>query len=217
MLDNLPLPSKLRAVKFNLIPSTMADQDKLVQVGSGLTLVEPMAQDDTLQEDPSLQSNPGVALGVAAAAHDLPPHQMPPMEDRTIPVGSAPDHGGPASPASFDMRQMLEMLMQKMDVNAQRADANARRVDANAQRMDANMQAQRDDMQTLRGEMQSTGISLQEQMKAGQEEMKAELIKVKGEMQAMDRKMADESGTVHGGNYRVERECERCLVRNGNG
>ena len=101
----------------------------------GLELIlaqdELMAQDDTLQEDPSLQSNPVVALWVAAV-HELPPHQMLPMEDRTIPVGSVPDCGGPASPGSFDMRQMLEMLMQKMDANAQRMGVNMQRMDVNA-------------------------------------------------------------------------------------
>ena len=72
-----------------------------------------------------------MALG-AAAVHELPSHQMPPMEDQTIPVGSAPDRGGPASPGSFDMRQMLEMLMQKMDANAQRMGVNMQRMDVNA-------------------------------------------------------------------------------------
>ena len=63
----------------------MADQDRLVQEDSGLTLEEPMAQDDTLQEDPPLQSNPEVTLGVAAAMNE-------------------------ASPGSFEMSQLVEIL-----------------------------------------------------------------------------------------------------------
>ena len=96
----------------------MADQDGLVQVGSELTLEEPMAQDDTLQEDPPLQLNPEVALGVAAAVHEAPPKP-------------------------YDLGQLMEML-NRMDGNmqAQRSDMQRveSRMDANAQKMNANAQ-----------------------------------------------------------------------------
>ena len=107
--------------------------------------------------------------------------EVPVAQDITIPVGSAPDHFGsaPLSAPPFDMSQMMEMLMERMDANVQRMES----------RMDANVQ-------TLRGEMQSMGISLQEQMKAGQEEMKAELAKVKGEMQTMNWRMATARGEM---------------------
>ena len=88
----------------------MADQDGLVQVGLELILEEPMAQDDTLQEDPPLQSNPEVTLGAAAAVHEHPQHQISLPEDRTIPNGSAPDRGGWAPPAPIDLSQLLEIL-----------------------------------------------------------------------------------------------------------
>ena len=103
----------------------MADQDGLVQVGSELTLEEPMAQDDTLQEDLPLQSNPEVTLGAAAAMHE-------------------------ASPGSFDMRQMLEIIMQRMDANAQKMEERmGSRMDTNAQEMNENMQTPRGDMQNV--------------------------------------------------------------------
>ena len=135
----------------------MADQDGLVQVGSETLLEESMAQDNTRQEDLSLRSDPEVALGAAAAVHEHPQHQISPTEDRTIPVGSAPDHGGSALPRPLDMSQMVEMISQAL----------------------------RGDMQTLRGEMQSMGINRENRMdmnmqmlKEGQEEMKAVLVKV---------------------------------------
>jgi len=129
----------------------MVDQDGLVQVGSELMLGESMAQDNTMQEDLSLRSDPEVALGVAAAVHEHPLHQISPVQDKAIPVGSTPDRGGSAPP--FDMSQMMEMIKQIMDGNtAQRSDM---------QRMDANMKE-------MKGEMQNMGISLQAKMKAGQ-------------------------------------------------
>jgi len=76
-------------------------------VGLEFVLEEPMAQDDTVQEDLSLRSDPGVALG--AAVHEFPPYQIPPMEDRIIAVGSAADCGGSASQKPFDERQLVEI------------------------------------------------------------------------------------------------------------
>ena len=115
----------------------MADQDRLVQVGSELTLEEPMAQDDTLQEDPPLQSNPEVALRVAAAAHEHPPHQISLSEDRTIPNGSAPDHGGSALLAPIDLSQLVEILANMQ--NQLKGDLQ-KQMDTNAQEMKRNMQ-----------------------------------------------------------------------------
>ena len=95
-----------------------------------------MAQVDTLQEDPPLQLNPEVALGVAAVVHE-------------------------ALPKPFDLGQLMEML-NRMDGNmqAQRSDMESR-MDANAQKMNANAQAMKEDLQDLqtqmKGEMQNMG------------------------------------------------------------
>jgi len=88
----------------------MEDQDRLEQVGFELVLQESVAQDDTLQEDPPLQSNPDLALGVAAAVYETPVHQIVPSEDRVIPAGSAHHHGGSAPPRPLDMSQLVEVL-----------------------------------------------------------------------------------------------------------
>ena len=109
----------------------------------------------------------GKSIGEKATMPEFSLHQISPMEDRTSPVGSVPDHGGSAPPGSFDMRQMLELLMQRMNANAQRMDANTQ-----AQRRD--MQALKGDLQNrmdaytqaLKGDMQSMGIHLQTQMMA---------------------------------------------------
>ena len=83
----------------------MADQDELVQVGSEIMLEESMAQDNTCEEDLSLQPNPEVTLGETATATMLghPLHQIFPSEDLVIPVGAVPDRGGSAPPRPFDM------------------------------------------------------------------------------------------------------------------
>ena len=62
-------------------------------------------------------------------------------QDITIPVGSAPDRGGSAllSAPPFDMSQMMEMLINKMDANLQRME----------KRMDVNTQVLRGDMQNV--------------------------------------------------------------------
>ena len=88
----------------------MADQDELVQVGSDIMLKESVAQDNTCEEDLSLQPNPEVALGASATIPEDPLHQISPTENLASPVGSTPDHGGSASPKPFDMGQMVEML-----------------------------------------------------------------------------------------------------------
>ena len=100
--------------------------------------------------------------------HELPLHQIPPSEDRAIPAGSEPDHGGSAPPRPLDMSQLVEVLgnMQNME---NRINGNMQNLGS---RMDVNMQM----------------------LKAGQEEIKAELVKVRGEMQAMDWKMAPARG-----------------------
>jgi len=150
----------------------MADQDGLVQVGFELVLKESVAQDNTGQVDLSLQPNPEVTLGVAAVVHEHPLHQISPMQDKAIPVGSAPDRGGSAPP--FDLSQLVEILTNMQ--NQQRNDMQSMesQMDANAQAMKKDLQ----DLQTqMKGDMQNMGISLQAQMKAGQEEMKAELGK----------------------------------------
>ena len=143
----------------------MADQDGLVQVGSELTLEEPMAQDNTGQVDLSLQPNPEVTLGAAAAVHEHPLHQISLPEDRTIPNGSAPDRGGSAPPAPIDLSQLVEILANMQ--NQLKGDLQSR-MDANAQEMNENMQNMKNEMnenmQTLRGDMQSMGIHLQTQM-----------------------------------------------------
>ena len=52
----------------------MADQDELVQVGSEVILEESVAQDNTCEEDLSLQPNPEVALGATATMPEFPLH-----------------------------------------------------------------------------------------------------------------------------------------------
>ena len=166
----------------------MEDQDRLEQVGFELVLQESVAQDDTLQEDPPLQSNPDLALGVAAAVYETPVHQIVPSEDRVIPAGSAHHHGGSAPPRPLDMSQLVEVLgnMQNVIINL------GSRMDANTQTMEANAQEMKGNMQTMEERM---GCNMQ-MLKAGQEEIKAELVKVKCEMQTMDWKMAPARGGV---------------------
>ena len=92
---------------------------------------------------------------VGAAAHERPLRQISPP----VPSETATDHGESAASGSFDMRQMLEVLMRMMDANAQEITSNARKMNANAQnlqqemnanarKMDANTQALRGDMRT---------------------------------------------------------------------
>ena len=104
----------------------MADQDRLEQVGFELVLQESVAQDDTLQEDPPLQSNPDLALGVAAAVYETPVHQIVPSEDRVIPAGSAHHHGGPAPPRPFGLGQLMEMITEMKGDLQSRMDGNAK-------------------------------------------------------------------------------------------
>ena len=94
----------------------MADQDELVQMGSETMLEESLAQDDSFEGDLSLQPYPEVTLGATAPMLEDPLHQIPPTEDRAIPIGSTPDHSRSASPKPFDMNQLVEILTQMKGV-----------------------------------------------------------------------------------------------------
>ena len=68
----------------------MVDQDELVQVGSEIMMEDSVAQDNSCEGVLSLQPYPEVTLGATATATMLghPLHQISPMEDRAIPIGS---------------------------------------------------------------------------------------------------------------------------------
>ena len=98
----------------------------------------------------SPRSDPEVAMGaVGASALERPLRQISP----SVPSETVTDHDESAASGSFDMRQMFEALMRKMDVNARDVQGMASKMDANAQRMDAKMEANARDMQALGGDM----------------------------------------------------------------
>ena len=86
---------------------------------------------------------------VGAAALERPLRQISP----SVPSETVTDHDELAASGSFDMRQMFEALMRKMDVNTRDVQGMASKMDANAQRMNAKMEANARDMQALGGDM----------------------------------------------------------------
>ena len=176
----------------------MAAQGEQWQEGIDIELMEPEAQDGTTVQDTAMQvDHPpqpnSESVMAAAAVYDNPPLRRIPSPT----LGeSAPDNGESTATGLFDVREMFEALMGEMKMNRQRMGGNARE---------------------MRSELKTNAPDMQNKIDAS-----AQIIRVKcsawgsacrrGERQNGER---DRHGTRRGD--RVERECKRCVVRNGGG
>ena len=93
-----------------------------------LEMLESMAQDEmTMQDTPimqvdySPQINAESTMGAAegAAVYDTTPPPLLRQNPSSVPGGSAPDNGEATATWLFDVRDMFEALMGKMDTNIQ--------------------------------------------------------------------------------------------------
>ena len=116
----------------------------------------------------------GAAAG--AAVYDTPPPLLR-QNPSSVPGGSAPDNGEATATWLFDVRDMFEALMGKMDTNIQsKMDGMNNKMDGNALEAKNLM---KNEMKEMRGEMQRMGLDLQ----AGQGAQKKELEAVKKRVQ----------------------------------